>query len=124
MSGQPAGPEQAPTTFHLTPEEVWNAQHAVAAYLPEAYPRDGFIHCTDGEANVLAVGNAFYRDDARPYVALVLDQNRLSVPVRYEDDARIYPHIYGPLNREAVVAVRRVVRAPDGTFVGIVASDS
>ena len=29
-----------------------------------------------------------------------------------------FPHIYGPLNRDAIVAIRRVLRAPDGTFTG------
>lgn len=119
MTDEAASSSDRPVTYHLTPEEVWSHQSAAEAYLPEAYARDGFIHCTHGEANVLAVGNAFYRADPRPYVALVLDPVRLTAPVRYEDDARVYPHIYGPLNREAVAAVRRVVRAPDGGFVAI-----
>jgi uncharacterized protein (DUF952 family) len=30
----------------------------------------------------------------------------------------LFPHIYGPLNRDAIVEIRRAVRAPDGTFTG------
>jgi len=30
-----------------------------------------------------------------------------------------FPHIYGPLNRDAIVGVRRAVRAADGAFTGI-----
>ncbi|MEA2585813.1 MAG: hypothetical protein QOF33_3898, partial [Thermomicrobiales bacterium] len=33
--------------------------------------------------------------------------------------ARDYPHIYGPLNVDAVVEVRPVRRDADGTFVAI-----
>lgn len=33
--------------------------------------------------------------------------------------ATTFPHIYGPLNREAVVGIRRAVRASDGKFIGI-----
>lgn len=31
----------------------------------------------------------------------------------------VFPHIYGPLNRDAIVGVRRAVRAADGAFTGI-----
>ena len=42
-------------TYHLTPEEVWTRQASAAEYLPEAFASDGFIHCTDGEVNLLPV---------------------------------------------------------------------
>ncbi|MDQ3695231.1 MAG: DUF952 domain-containing protein [Chloroflexota bacterium] len=112
---QPAG-----ETLHLVPEPVWEAQRQAATYTPEAFEREGFIHCTDGEANLLGVANTFYRDDPRPYVVLVLDLEQLRSPVRYDDPAQIYPHIHGPINREAVVAVRRTVRLVDGSFSEIV----
>jgi uncharacterized protein (DUF952 family) len=32
--------------------------------------------------------------------------------------APIFPHIYGPLNRDAVVSMRKLVRAEDGSFTG------
>ena len=106
-------------TYHLTPESVWAGQAQGPSYRPEAFDADGFIHCTDGEDNLLAVANAFYRNDPRPYVVLSIDLRRLVSPVRYEDADRIYPHIYGPLNHDAVVDVRRAIRLADGSFAGI-----
>jgi len=106
-------------TYHLTPEPVWTAQEQEDAYQPEAFGADGFIHCTDGEVNLLAVANTFYQADHRPYVVLVLDRDRITAPVRYEDPKQIFPHIYGPLNRDAVVEVRRAVRLADGSFTSI-----
>jgi len=106
-------------TYHLTPEPVWRAQEQQQAYQPEAFEVDGFIHCTDGEVNLLAVANAFYQADQRPYVVLVLDRDRINAPVRFEDADRIFPHIYGALNRDAVVDVRRAIRLADGSFVSI-----
>lgn len=36
---------------------------------------------------------------------------------------QLFPHIYGPLNRDAIVGVRRMVRERDGTFTRIVMLD-
>ncbi len=105
------------SVFHLVPEPVWEERAGEGPYVPEAYEQDGFTHCTIGEANLIAVGNAFYRNDQRPYVAVVIDLDRVDAPVRYEDEGRIYPHVHGPLPAQAVLDVARVVRAADGSFV-------
>ncbi len=105
--------------LHLTPDDVWTSQSEADNYLPEAYGRDGFIHLTIGEANLMEVANLFYRDDDRDYLVLTLDQSRIGSPVRFDDDSGRYPHVYGPLNRESVVAVTAVRRAGDGAFLGM-----
>ncbi len=109
---QPSGP-----TLHLTPEAVWLSQAEYETYQPEPFADEGFIHCTDGESALIEVANAFYRADPRPYLVLVIDLARVSAPVRYEDPDCVFPHLYGPLNRDAVVAVRPIERRDDGTFV-------
>jgi uncharacterized protein (DUF952 family) len=105
------------TVYHLVPREEFERQDPAADYLPVAFPTDGFIHLTEGADELAAVGNRYYRDDPRPFVALVIDLNRVRAPVRYEDPRRVYPHVYGPLNRDAIVAVLDVPRQPDGTFL-------
>ena len=112
-------PDIGGLTFHLTPADVWHRQATADTYIPEAYPSDGFIHCTDGEANLLDVANRYYRSDPRDYVILDIDLSTVIAPVRYEDEARIYPHIYGPLNPDAVVGIHRVERDGEGSFVGV-----
>jgi uncharacterized protein (DUF952 family) len=37
-------------------------------------------------------------------------------PIMIEDPGGRYPHIYGPLNREAIVAVHAAERDEDGSF--------
>jgi uncharacterized protein (DUF952 family) len=116
-------PDNRPTasgiTLHLTPEPVWRGQEGQATYLPEAFGREGFIHCSDGEARVLEAGNRYYQGDPRPYLLLDIDLDRVGAPAVYEDEARCFPHIHGPLEREAVVRVRRVERGADGTFLTV-----
>jgi len=106
-------------TFHLTPRLRWDAHRGDTSYTPEPFESEGFIHCTDGEANVVAVGNRYYTGDPREMVCLVIDRDKVAAEIRYEDPERIYPHIYGPLNTDAVVEVRAVRRDPDGTFTSI-----
>ncbi len=104
-------------TYHLVPAEYYRDFDRSQPYLPAAYEADGFIHCTDGADNVAAVGNAHYKDDRRMYVALVIDRRKVGPSVVYEDEARIYPHIYGALNRDAIVDILPVLRTADGGFL-------
>jgi uncharacterized protein (DUF952 family) len=90
-----------------------------ADYLPSTFDADGFIHCTDGAENLIDTANRYYRADPREFVALVIDLSKVRAEVLYEDVGRIYPHIYGPLNRDAVVRLAPVRRDSDGTFVGV-----
>jgi uncharacterized protein (DUF952 family) len=106
-------------TLHLTPVDVWNGQRDRAEYLPEAFAAEGFIHCTDGEALVVEVGNRYYTKDPRTFCLLSIDVARVLARTIYEDAAQVYPHIYGPLNVDAVIDVRAVIRASDGAFLAI-----
>ncbi len=119
MSDPTVATRSGGNTYHLAPEPVWAVQSQGPRYLPEAFATDGFIHCTNGEVNLLQVANLFYQADSRPYVALEIDLIRVAAPVEYEDPERIYPHIFGPLETAAVVEVRRVNRLADGSFAGL-----
>jgi glutathione S-transferase len=111
-------------TLHLCPLEVWNAQKHSGQYLPEAYLRDGFIHCTDGDDELVAVGNRYYTSDPREFVVISVDLVTNTANWKYEDPERIFPHIYGPIFPAAVVGIRPVLRDGDGTFTGIGALSS
>ena len=106
-------------TLHLVPEAVWEARDPAAPYLPSAYAADGFVHCTDGDPEMVAVANRFYRGDARQFLLLTVDLDLTGSPWRFDDPDRRYPHVYGPLDPACVIEVRRVVRTVDGTFVAI-----
>lgn len=112
----PAAHEPAWLTYHLVPTEEWDAVQPGASYYPSSFPQDGFIHTTHTAVEVAAAGNRYYTRDARPYYALVIDLRRLTSPWRYDGDTR-FPHIYGPLHREAVLAAPPAPREPDGTFL-------
>lgn len=103
--------------YHLSPEDVWESQKNNSTYLPEPFEQDGFIHTTNGTEKLLWVANEFYTEDERAYTVLVLDVSKLTSPLRYDDDGEVFPHIYGPLNTDAVIGELQVQRADDGRFV-------
>jgi uncharacterized protein (DUF952 family) len=110
------------TIYHLAPAARWRDWPAGAPYLPAGYEADGFIHCTAGTELMLRVANSFYRDVPGDFVLLVIDPDRLIAPLRWERStdglAQLFPHVYGPLDRLAVVEVRAVRRGTDGEFIG------
>lgn len=109
---------RAGIAYHLVPLEVWEARGGEATYLPDAFEADGFIHTTNGLEPLLQVANLFYRSDPREYLVLAIDTGRLASELRYDDKDEIYPHIYGPLNTDAVLGRLAVERDADGTFTG------
>lgn len=112
-------PQASGMTLHLCPEGHWAAHEGKALYHPERFGEEGFVHCTNGEDEVIAVGNRYYQGDARPYLLLDVDLNQVTAHAIYEDPDQIYPHIYGPIDVRAVQRVRRIVRDGDGQFLGV-----
>lgn len=109
MSGQP--------TFHLTPAAWWNDADPRAPLGAPSLATEGFIHCTTGAAEMVATANRHYRDDARDFVVLTVDLDRLTSPWRADDPGGTYPHIFGPIDRAAIVDVRPMPRDAEGLFL-------
>jgi uncharacterized protein (DUF952 family) len=122
MTDRESAPEAASSsgmTFHLVPRPVWEGLAADAPYFPERFDAEGFVHTTLGEENLLAVANRYYRADPRPYLALVVDLDRVAAPWRFDEAGPLYPHVYGPIDRAAVVEVLPVDRDETGGFTAI-----
>jgi uncharacterized protein (DUF952 family) len=107
------------TTFHLVPVDVWSGTDATQPYEAGSLATEGFIHCTDGEAELIATANRHYREDERPFLALTVDLDRVGAPWTIEDPGRIYPHVHGPIDRAAILDARPVERGADGRFAGL-----
>lgn len=114
------------TVWHLLPRrDVPADPDGVIA--PDSLPDIGFVHCSPDEASTLAVANTLYRDATGPMVALELDVAALSAPVRFEPPIprppdgvpahTLFPHVYGPLNCSAIVAIRSAVRDESGRYL-------
>jgi uncharacterized protein (DUF952 family) len=104
-------------TYHLTPRAWWDAADPDAPLRAPSLDTEGFIHCTDGAAEMVATANRHYAADPGPFVVLTVDLDAITSPWRVDDPGRIYPHIFGPIDRGAIVAVVEAPRGPDGTFL-------
>lgn len=78
---------------------------------------EGFIHASTVD-QVAPVANMFYKG-MPGLIVLVIDVGRVQPQIRYEDVpgfAEPFPHIYGPLNTDAVVEALRLKQDPDGNY--------
>jgi uncharacterized protein (DUF952 family) len=107
------------TIYHLTPAAYFNAFSPDQEYVPEPFAKEGFIHCTRGADLLAYVANNFYRKEPGEFVMLVIEVDALRSPLKYEalGTPAPFPHIYGPLNRDAIVEIVKMPRAADGTFL-------
>jgi uncharacterized protein (DUF952 family) len=110
-----------PEIVHIARQADWDAALTSGTYrvstLDRTLEQEGFIHCSQPD-QVARVANAFYRG-VDGLVLLIIEEDRIGPEVRYEaigGGTERFPHIYGPLNVEAVVAVHRFEPGRDGVF--------
>jgi glutathione S-transferase len=108
--------------YHIATRADWEQAQAAGEYtrssVDKTLAEEGFIHASQA-VQVARTANKFYRDVPGELLVLVIDAGLLRAEVRYEDvpGAELpFPHIYGPLNTGAVIAVRPLAPGPDGNF--------
>lgn len=102
--------------FHITENTAWQAAQVEGAYRADSLETEGFIHFSN-EDQVVASANRFYQGKTG-LVLLSVDPSRLTSELRYEDTVNhgTFPHLYGPLNVEAVVDSRSFEPDAAGKF--------
>src|SRR5262249_47361743 len=96
--------------YHLATPADWQ-KDPDEPYRPASLASEGFIHCSHAH-QVAWAANTFY-GRAPELLVLHIDPARLSAPLRDEPGGpggELFPHIHGPLDRSAVVAVTPLVR--------------
>lgn len=98
-------------------------------YSPASLAEEGFVHCSPDEATTLAVATAFYRDVPGPLMALLIDEHKLDVMVRWEAavpapppgvaPGTLFPHVFGRITRDAVEGMMEIQRDEEGRATGL-----
>lgn len=100
--------------YHITRRDEWKAALEFGEYRTGSLDTEGFIHCSL-RRQVLPVANAFYRGQ-EDLVLLEIDPALVSADIRHEGEADHFPHIYGPVNIDAVLRLAEFLPQPDGSF--------
>jgi uncharacterized protein (DUF952 family) len=103
--------------LHITTEKAWQTAVAAGAYRADSLASEGFIHCSTVE-QVLMPANQMFAGQT-DLILLTIDPAKLTAKLVYEDcyeSGHQFPHIYGPLNLDAVTGFVEFPPNPDGTF--------
>lgn len=103
--------------FHLVKKEDWKTQKKESRYHPETLDSDGFIHCSSGKY-IEDIANSLFKGE-KDVLLIIINTTLVEPELRYENAGNSdikYPHIYGPLNLDAVVDKIELAHEEDGSF--------
>jgi len=111
--------------YHITSRAAWNEAQQHGEYRAESLETEGFIHCSTS-SQVLPVVEKFY-EGHRGLILLVIEPALLSSDLKWELPSggtpppgipvgEPFPHIYGPINLEAVLKAVDLEANPDGKY--------
>ena len=109
--------------LHMVKRDEWENAIRKGEYAPASLESEGFIHCSTA-AQVVETANLFYREQS-DLMIVCLEEGHLTPQLTYEPAVRVgderagvlFPHIYGPLNLEAVSEVYQFPCDAEGRFV-------
>ncbi|MEP6849165.1 MAG: DUF952 domain-containing protein [Acidobacteriota bacterium] len=91
--------------YHIVLPEYWRSLDVERDYVAESLTTESFVHCSySGQLDDVLKR---YYSNADEVLILTIDTDKLSSRLVEEPSTNneIYPHIYGPVNREAIVEV-------------------
>jgi len=101
--------------FHITRSQQWEEAKQVQSYRGDTLDTEGFIHCST-LPQVLKSANKFFVGQTG-LLLLWIDSEKVESELKYEFAAgEDYPHIYGPLNVDAVLKVFTFEAGAGGKF--------
>ena len=103
--------------YHITTPKAWAEAQTAGSYRSDSLTSEGFIHCSK-PAQIIATANHYYRGQ-HGLVLLAIASEQVEAEIRQENTSgggELFPHIYGPLNLNAVTAIFPFEPDEDGQF--------
>lgn len=90
--------------YHVTRKQDWEKALSAGFYEAASLQTEGFIHSS--AINQITGVLERYFENEKELVLLHIDEGKLTAPLKYqlaESVGEVFPHIFGPLNLDAVV---------------------
>ncbi len=103
--------------FLLLTNKEWEMYKKGTIYSPESLESQGFIECLRG-SQLKDAANRLYQG-AENLMLVVINTSLLEAKLKYEREEEldeVIPHIYGPLNTDAIIDKIELAPEEDGTF--------
>ena len=101
--------------FHITTRDAWAQAERDGEYRAPSLELEGFIHLSE-DLQLLPSAERYFNGQTG-LVVLALRRHKLTAELRYEEvHGESYPHLYGPLNLDAVVEAVDLPDGQDGGF--------
>jgi uncharacterized protein (DUF952 family) len=97
--------------YHCVLPEVWDKFKHEEFYEAESLSTEGFIHCSF-ENQLAGVLERYFKGVEKVFILQIdADLLRSKLVVEPSTNQELYPHIYGKINREAIVNIEeRILR--------------
>lgn len=95
--------------YHVLPRSHWQRAVAEGSYKADSLATEGFIHASKAH-QVAGVLERYFKGQ-NDLVILHIDEHKLTSPFTYEFSLSVneeFPHIFGPMNLDAVLKVETV----------------
>ena len=111
--------------YHISSRQAWSESRQRGEYRADSLENEGFIHCST-KTQVLPVAEKYYKGQ-QDIVLLEINPLLLTSELRWEPpsggapppgvpEGEFFPHIYGPINLDAVVNIYDLESGPDGNY--------
>jgi uncharacterized protein (DUF952 family) len=95
-----------PIIYHVTKAADWNAAKQRGYYEHPSLKDEGFIHCSQDQ-QVAGVLKRYFGGQ-KDLIKLVIDTDKLTSKFVFDWSSSLadtFPHVYGPINSDAVIDV-------------------
>jgi len=104
--------------YHLALKKSWKKQLKEGYYKPDSLHKQGFIHASSWKQ----IRATYNRHFSRPnqLLIIVIDPLKVNSEIKYEissEGDQLYPHIFGPLNQNAISKIETVRLDSEGNLI-------